>query len=139
MSEACAGVRRGYKTLITTTASAPPMIWAAMNAGTEDGAMPAKVSENIRPTVMAGLAKLVEDVKKYAAPMYAPTAAGADRLRPDRARAKMTRISPRVAITSDRKCAGVARCLAEMLTAAWANIRFAATAPRMQPATWAGR
>ena len=28
------------------------------------GAIPAKVSENIRPTVMAGLAKLVEDVKK---------------------------------------------------------------------------
>ena len=40
-----------------------------MNAGTEDGAIPAKVSKNIRPMVMAGLAKLVEDVKKYAAPM----------------------------------------------------------------------
>ena len=40
-----------------------------MNAGTDEGAMPAKVSENIRPMVMAGLAKLVEDVKKYAAPM----------------------------------------------------------------------
>src|SRR6202020_189162 len=100
------------------------MTWAAMKAGTEAGAIPAKVSENIRPTVMAGLAKLVEDVKKYAAPMYAPTAAGADRLRAERARAKMTRIRPRVAITSDRKCAGVARCLAEMLIAAWANIRF---------------
>ena len=45
------------------------MIWAAMNAGADDGAIPAKVSENIRPTVIAGLAKLVEDVKKYAAPM----------------------------------------------------------------------
>ena len=33
------------------------------------GAMPAKVSENIRPMVMAGLAKLVEEVKKYAAPI----------------------------------------------------------------------
>jgi hypothetical protein len=47
----------------------PPAIWAAMNAGTEDGAIPAKVAENIRPTVIAGLAKLVEEVKKYAAPM----------------------------------------------------------------------
>ena len=84
MSEACAGVRRGYRARITSTARAPPMIWAAMNAGTEDGAIPAKVAENIRPTVMAGLAKLVEDVKKYAAPIYAPTAAGADR-RPSRA------------------------------------------------------
>jgi hypothetical protein len=33
------------------------------------GAIPAKVSENIRPMVMAGLAKLVEDVNQYAAPM----------------------------------------------------------------------
>jgi len=31
--------------------------------------MPAKVSENIRPTVMAGFAKLVDDLKKYAAPI----------------------------------------------------------------------
>ena len=36
---------------------------------TEDGAIPAKVSENIRPMVMAGLAKLVEEVNQYAAPM----------------------------------------------------------------------
>ncbi len=35
-----------------------------MKAGTEAGAMPAKVSENIRPTLIAGLAKLVELVKK---------------------------------------------------------------------------
>ena len=37
--------------------------------GTDNGAMPAKVSENIRPMVMAGLAKLVEKVNQYAAPM----------------------------------------------------------------------
>jgi hypothetical protein len=59
----------GIQRLMTTTARAPPMTWAAMKAGTEDGAMPAKVSENIRPMVIAGLAKLVEEVKKYAAPM----------------------------------------------------------------------
>ena len=35
-----------------------------MNAGTDAGAMPAKVLENIRPMVIAGLAKLVELVKK---------------------------------------------------------------------------
>ena len=69
MSAACAGVSRGYSALMTRTASAPPTIWAAMNAGTEDGAIPAKVSENMRPMVIAGLAKLVEEVKKYAAPM----------------------------------------------------------------------
>ena len=38
----------------------PPPICAAMNTGAEDGAMPANVSENMRPTVIAGLAKLVE-------------------------------------------------------------------------------
>ena len=68
MSAASAGVTPGYSVLMTTTARAPPMIWAAMKLGTDDGAMPAKVSENIRPTVIAGLAKLAEDVKKYAAP-----------------------------------------------------------------------
>jgi hypothetical protein len=40
-----------------------------MKFGTEEGAMPAKELENMRPIVMAGLAKLVELVKKYAAPM----------------------------------------------------------------------
>src|ERR1700738_4390523 len=118
MSAASAGVTPGYSVLMMAMARAPPRTWAAMKPGTEDGAMPAKVAENIRPTVIAGLAKLVEDVKKYAAPIYAPTAAGADRARPDRASAKITTMSPKVATTSDRKCAGVARCVAEMLTAA---------------------
>jgi len=40
------------------------MIWAAMKLGTEDGAIPANVAENIRPMVIAGLAKLAEEVKK---------------------------------------------------------------------------
>jgi hypothetical protein len=40
-----------------------------MNIGAEEGAMSAKVSENIRPTVTAGLAKEVELVNQYAAPM----------------------------------------------------------------------
>ncbi len=42
-------------------------------------------------------------------------------------------------MTWDRKWAGEARCLAGMLTAGRANIRFAATAPPMHPATCAGR
>ena len=37
---------------------------AAMNPGTEAGAMPAKVFENMRPTLIAGFAKLAELVKK---------------------------------------------------------------------------
>ena len=35
-----------------------------MKLGTDEGAIPAKLFENMRPTVMAGLAKLVELVKK---------------------------------------------------------------------------
>ncbi len=62
---------------MTTTAIAPPTTWAHTKAGSEVGAIPANVLENIRPMVMAGLAKLVELVKKYAAPMYTPTAGGA--------------------------------------------------------------
>jgi hypothetical protein len=69
MSLACAGVIAGYRARMSTTANAAPTIWAATKLGTEDGAMPAKEFENTRPTVMAGLAKLVELVKKYAAPM----------------------------------------------------------------------
>src|SRR5579864_3435734 len=67
-SAASAGVIAGYSALMITMASAPPTIWAPMKASTEDGAMPAKVSENIRPMVMAGLAKLVDEVNQYAAP-----------------------------------------------------------------------
>ena len=37
--------------------------------GTLAGAMPANVSLSIRPTVTAGLAKLVDDVNQYAATM----------------------------------------------------------------------
>ncbi len=69
MSAASAGVMAGYSALIIPIARMPPRICAAMKAGTEDGAMPAKVSENIRPMAMAGLAKLVEEVNQYAAPM----------------------------------------------------------------------
>ena len=42
----------------------PPTSWATTNAGTDAGAMPANVSENMRPTVIAGLAKLVELVNQ---------------------------------------------------------------------------
>jgi len=49
---------------MSTSAQAPPTSWATTYPGTEEGAMPAKVFEKIRPTVIAGLAKLAELVKK---------------------------------------------------------------------------
>src|SRR5579872_7173440 len=71
-----------------------------MNIGADDGRMPANVFETVRPTVTAGLAKLVEEVKKYAPPMYAATAKGATDARPVRTTAKMTTTRPNVATTS---------------------------------------
>src|SRR6266849_2776938 len=42
-------------------------------------------------------------------------------------------------MTSDSTCAPGAQGLTAPDTAAWANIRFAVTAPATHPATWAGR
>ena len=56
-------------------ASAAPMNCIRMNIGAEDGLMPAKLSENMRAVVTAGLAKLVDDVNQYAPAIHAPTAA----------------------------------------------------------------
>jgi hypothetical protein len=54
------------------------MVWATMNGMTEVGAIPAEVSDRVRATVTAGLAKLVEEMK-WVPVMYAPTANGAAR------------------------------------------------------------
>ena len=89
--------------MITTMATIPPITSATTKAGTDAGAMPANVLLNMRPTAMAGLAKLVELVKKYAAPIYAPTAAGVMLLRLVRASAKITNNNPSVATISERK------------------------------------
>ncbi len=42
----------------------PPMSCMTMNIGADDGLIPAKVSDRVRAIVTAGLAKLVELVKK---------------------------------------------------------------------------
>jgi hypothetical protein len=64
MSAASSGVTPGYRERISPYATTPPTSCAPMKEGADDGAIPAKVFENMRPTVMAGLAKLVELVKK---------------------------------------------------------------------------
>ena len=56
--------RSGWRYRASAIASAPPMSWATMKAGTEDGRMPANVSLRVRPMVTAGLAKLVDDVNQ---------------------------------------------------------------------------
>ena len=88
-----------------------PTIWAAMKPGADSGAIPAKLSENIRPIVTAGLANDVELVNQYAAPMYAPTAAADIAARPVRASAKIKVIRPAVATTSQIRWPRVTRSL----------------------------
>jgi hypothetical protein len=53
----------GHNTRIAPTAIAAPTNCNAMKPGTDDGAIPAHVSENIHANVTAGFAKLVDDVK----------------------------------------------------------------------------
>ena len=50
--------------LITAQAATAPTSWAAMNAGTPAGAIPAKLSLSDLAMVIAGLAKLVEEVNQ---------------------------------------------------------------------------
>src|SRR5579875_1882991 len=67
--------------------------------------------------------------------MYAPSAAGALRDRPVRARAKITSSSPSVATTSERKCGPEARCLVDTLTADTANMTLATIDPKAASTT----
>jgi len=54
----------GYRASATSTPTTPPKSWAATKGNTELGAIPANVSENIRPIVTAGLANDVELVNQ---------------------------------------------------------------------------
>src|SRR5260370_39126106 len=98
-----------------------------MNGGADAGRMPAKVSLTVRPMVTAGLAKLVELVKKYAPPMYAPTARGATVARPERTTPKMTTTRPKVATTSASQSGPDARVLADASNLGRANMAWAST------------
>jgi hypothetical protein len=59
----------GYRILMIPTARTSPTRSKVIKPGPEHGLMPAKVLDSIRPTTMAGLAKLVDAVQKYAPPM----------------------------------------------------------------------
>lgn len=64
-----AGCLRGSKASWTNRPMAAPTSWASTNPGTLGGAIPAKLSLNMRPNAAAGLANEVEAVNQYAAPM----------------------------------------------------------------------
>ena len=105
-----------------------------MKATTELGAIPANVFENMRPIVIAGFAKLVDEQKKYAAVIYAATAAGVNEDRSVLANRNMTSSKPKVAMTSENRCGPEARWCVEIDTAAKENMTLAAIAPLTQPA-----
>src|SRR5439155_25445761 len=125
----------GYSARMRKTASTAPTHSKATNAGTDEGAMPANVSVNARPTVTAGFAKLVDDVKKYAAPMYAPTANGAALRRPDRTTPKITNSRPSVATTSPSQIPPDDRVVPDHVTASRPTITLATTQPTIAPST----
>src|SRR3954447_8106608 len=111
------------------------MTCATTKPGTDAGAIPANVSENARPTVTAGLAKDVEDVNQYAAPMYAPTAGAASMPRPLRASAKTSATRPRVATTSPSSRWAPVRSLVERSPSGTWYMRLASSAPATAPIT----
>src|SRR4051794_29265849 len=59
----------GYSSATSPRPTAPPTSCAAMNPGSDCGAIPAKVSLNARPMLTAGFANDVDEVNQYAAPM----------------------------------------------------------------------
>ena len=99
--------------------------------------MPAKVSDRVRATVTDGLAKLVEDVKKYAPAIQAPTAKGTAAARPVRTHPWMTSSRPMVAMTSDSHSGPDERTWVERSTAGRANMTLARIVPTQAPTVWA--
>src|SRR5262245_50260632 len=99
--------------------------------------MPAKLSDSVRATVTAGLAKLVDEVKKYAPPMYAPTANGAIEGRRDRTTPKTTSSNPNVATTSLVHSPPELLARLDSSTAGRENIVLATIAPAIPPTTCA--
>jgi hypothetical protein len=108
-----------------------------MNIGTLAGEIPAKEFEKVRATVTAGLAKLVEEVKKYAPAMYAATASATHCSLRDLTIPIITIRRPKVAIISDNQISHPVRCFVDQFIMSSSNIRFAAIAPDIAPMSWA--
>ena len=89
-----------------------------------------------RPIAAAGLAKLVDDVKKYAPPIQIPPAKVTTVARAVRTQPWMTRSSPMVASTSENHSAPGERTPVERTTGG-ESMTFAQMAPRQPPTIWA--
>src|SRR5579862_5349397 len=110
-----------------------PTTWAITKGATSCGRMPEKVPVRDRATVMAGLAKDVDAVNQYAAPIQPATIQGASCLRLD---PRMTSSSPNVATASDSHWAGPERAWRDDCKRGSSNIACASSAPAQHPTTW---
>src|SRR5262249_55639074 len=72
----------GKKNRMSAIATTAPTNCIRTNIGTDDGRMPAKLSDNVRAMVTAGLPKLVEDVNQQAPRIHGARAKGTARARP---------------------------------------------------------
>ena len=114
-----------------------PTSCAAMKPGADDGAMPAKVSDSVLATLTIGLAKLVDEVKKYAPPIHTPTDTATTYGLPCRTAPWITSRSPIVATTSDTSSGHDERSFSEKKTAprpVWSeNITLVRMVPTQPP------
>jgi hypothetical protein len=107
-----------------------------MKSGTDSSAIPAKLSLHDLAKVTAGLAKLVDDVNKYALPIQSETSSGIFSSFNNANAEKIMKTKPAVATTSDKKSDPPVRILVDCSTATCPNIRFARNAPTKPPANW---
>ena len=99
----------------------------------ELGAMPEKVSLNPLAKVTAGLAKDVDEVKKYAAPIQAGINKGATDPLSVRTTYSMMKIKTDVAMISESPSLQPVRTCVDSKIAGKPNMRFARTAPKNPP------
>ena len=90
-------------------------------------------AEKDRAKVIAGLAKLVETVEKYAEPIHAGTRYAIALLRPCSMDKRMMSNKTAVAINSPRKLALVARLIVDKTATSLVNIRLARIVPETPP------
>lgn len=122
----------------TVSPIAPPTICANTKTSAAWGAIPAKVSLNIRAKVNAGLTKAVDAVNQYAAKMYPATVGAMLFVCPVRTRVNTTIISPAVEIISEMVVLVLSRSLVENVVVI-SKMVFASRVPQLAPVTCAAQ
>ena len=115
-------------------AIATPTNWAKTNQSAESGEIAEGASEKILPTVTAGLANEVDEVKMWPANIHAATDAATSCVLSNLTRSRIKSTSPQVATISPRKVAVENRAISLTSIHEEPNIKFAMTAPDVAPA-----